>query len=59
MNWAILVVAGIIEVGWAIGLKYKRRLQPTVAQRPGKRGNRKSRISPKGTFVESRCGAVV
>ena len=22
MNWAILVVAGILEVGWAIGLKY-------------------------------------
>jgi multidrug transporter EmrE-like cation transporter len=22
MNWAILVVAGIFEVGWAIGLKY-------------------------------------
>jgi multidrug transporter EmrE-like cation transporter len=23
MNWAILVVAGIFEVGWAIGLKYR------------------------------------
>jgi quaternary ammonium compound-resistance protein SugE len=22
MNWAILVVAGIFEAGWAIGLKY-------------------------------------
>jgi quaternary ammonium compound-resistance protein SugE len=33
MNWAILVVAGIFEVGWAIGLKYTQgfsRLWPTV-----------------------------
>ena len=33
MNWAILVVAGIFEVGWAIGLKYTdgfSRLWPTV-----------------------------
>ena len=33
MNWAILVVAGIFEVGWAIGLKYTEgftRLWPTV-----------------------------
>ena len=22
MNWIILVVAGLFEVGWAIGLKY-------------------------------------
>ena len=33
MNWAILVVAGIFEVGWAIGLKYTEgfsRSWPTV-----------------------------
>ena len=33
MNWAILVVAGIFEVGWAIGLKCTEgfsRLWPTV-----------------------------
>ena len=33
MNWAILVVAGLFEVGWAIGLKYTdgfTRLWPTV-----------------------------
>jgi quaternary ammonium compound-resistance protein SugE len=33
MNWAILVVAGLFEVGWAIGLKYTNgftRLWPTV-----------------------------
>ena len=33
MNWAILVVAGIFEVGWAIGLKYTEgftRLWPSV-----------------------------
>jgi quaternary ammonium compound-resistance protein SugE len=33
MNWAILVVAGFFEVGWAIGLKYTEgfaRLWPTV-----------------------------
>ena len=33
MNWAILVVAGIFEVGWAIGLKYTEgftRFWPTV-----------------------------
>ena len=22
MNWAILVVAGLFEIGWAVGLKY-------------------------------------
>lgn len=34
MNWAILVVAGLFEIGWAIGLKYTEgftRLWPTVA----------------------------
>lgn len=34
MNWAILVVAGLFEVGWAIGLKYTEgftRLWPTVS----------------------------
>ena len=33
MNWFILVVAGIFEIGWAIGLKYTEgftRLWPTV-----------------------------
>ena len=33
MNWIILVVAGLFEVGWAIGLKYTdgfSRLWPTV-----------------------------
>ena len=33
MNWAILVVAGIFEVGWAIGLKYTEgftKLWPSV-----------------------------
>lgn len=33
MAWAMLVVAGLFEVGWAIGLKYTEgftRLWPTV-----------------------------
>ncbi len=33
MNWWILVVAGMLEVGWAIGLKYTdgfSRLWPSV-----------------------------
>lgn len=33
MNWVILVLAGIFEIGWAIGLKYTEgftRLWPTV-----------------------------
>ncbi len=33
MNWAILVIAGLFEVGWAIGLKYTNgftSLWPTV-----------------------------
>ena len=33
MAWAILVVAGLFEIGWAIGLKYTQgftRLWPTV-----------------------------
>lgn len=33
MSWTILVVAGLFEVGWAIGLKYTdgfSRLWPTV-----------------------------
>ncbi|HNP60469.1 MAG TPA: quaternary ammonium compound efflux SMR transporter SugE [Nitrospirales bacterium] len=33
MNWAILVIAGLFEVAWAIGLKYTEgftRLWPTV-----------------------------
>jgi quaternary ammonium compound-resistance protein SugE len=33
MAWAILVVAGLFEVGWAVGLKYTEgftRLWPTV-----------------------------
>ena len=34
MNWLILVVAGLFEVGWAIGLKYTdgfTKLWPSVA----------------------------
>lgn len=33
MNWAVLVVAGLFEIGWAIGLKYTEgftRLWPSV-----------------------------
>ncbi len=33
MNWTILFVAGLLEVGWAIGLKYTEgftRLWPSV-----------------------------
>lgn len=33
MNWAILVAAGLFEIGWAIGLKYTEgftRLWPTL-----------------------------
>ncbi len=33
MSWLILVVAGLFEIGWAIGLKYTEgftRLWPTV-----------------------------
>ncbi|WP_439588216.1 quaternary ammonium compound efflux SMR transporter SugE [Hydrogenophaga sp.] len=33
MNWIILVLAGIFEIGWAIGLKYTEgftRFWPTV-----------------------------
>ncbi|MET4000431.1 quaternary ammonium compound efflux SMR transporter SugE [Marinobacterium sp. MBR-109] len=34
MSWLILCVAGLLEIGWAIGLKYTEgftRLWPTVA----------------------------
>jgi quaternary ammonium compound-resistance protein SugE len=33
MNWLILILAGLFEIGWAIGLKYTdgfTRLWPTV-----------------------------
>ncbi len=33
MNWVILLLAGLFEIGWAIGLKYTNgftRLWPTV-----------------------------
>ena len=33
MNWVILVTAGILEIGWAIGLKYTEgftRLWPSI-----------------------------
>ena len=33
MNWVILFIAGLLEIGWAIGLKYTdgfTRLWPTV-----------------------------
>jgi quaternary ammonium compound-resistance protein SugE len=34
MAWLLLVVAGVLEIGWAIGLKYTdgfTRLVPTIA----------------------------
>ena len=34
MNWLLLVIAGLLEVGWAVGLKYTEgftRPWPTVA----------------------------
>jgi quaternary ammonium compound-resistance protein SugE len=34
MSWFILILAGILEIGWAVGLKYTdgfTRLWPTVA----------------------------
>ena len=34
MNWIVLVVAGLFEIGWAIGLKYTAgftRLWPSIA----------------------------
>jgi quaternary ammonium compound-resistance protein SugE len=34
MAWLVLVIAGILEIGWAVGLKYTdgfSRLWPTVA----------------------------
>lgn len=33
MNWVILIVAGLFEIGWAVGLKYTEgftRVWPTV-----------------------------
>jgi len=33
MNWVILILAGVFEIGWAVGLKYTEgftRLWPTV-----------------------------
>lgn len=33
MNWLVLVVAGLFEIGWAVGLKYTQgftRLWPSV-----------------------------
>lgn len=33
MNWFILIIAGLFEIGWAVGLKYTdsfTRLWPTV-----------------------------
>ncbi|WP_330948350.1 quaternary ammonium compound efflux SMR transporter SugE [Thermomonas sp. LB-4] len=33
MNWSILILAGLFEIGWAIGLKYTEgftRLWPTL-----------------------------
>lgn len=33
MNWIILIIAGLFEIGWAIGLKYTEgftRLWPTI-----------------------------
>lgn len=34
MAWLVLVIAGVLEIGWAVGLKYTdgfTRLWPTVA----------------------------
>ena len=34
MAWVILVIAGLLEVGWAVGLKYTNgftRIWPTIA----------------------------
>lgn len=34
MNWLILILAGLLEIGWAVGLKYTEgftRFWPTVA----------------------------
>jgi quaternary ammonium compound-resistance protein SugE len=34
MNWVVLILAGLFEIGWAIGLKYTEgftRLWPSVA----------------------------
>jgi quaternary ammonium compound-resistance protein SugE len=34
MNWLLLVIAGLLEIGWAVGLKYTEgftRLGPTAA----------------------------
>ncbi|ORT49682.1 molecular chaperone [Vibrio sp. qd031] len=34
MHWIILVVAGLLEIGWAIGLKYSQgftKLGPSIA----------------------------
>ena len=33
MAWVLLLVAGLLEVGWAIGLKYTEGLHPAVAER--------------------------
>ncbi|MEE4242181.1 MAG: SMR family transporter [Desulfopila sp.] len=33
MNWIILIIAGLFEIGWAIGIKYTEgftRLRPTI-----------------------------
>ncbi|MBX9633161.1 MAG: quaternary ammonium compound efflux SMR transporter SugE [Burkholderiales bacterium] len=33
MNWVLLIIAGVLEIGWAVGLKYTdgfTRLWPTV-----------------------------
>ena len=37
MNWVILIIAGLFEIGWAIGLKYTEgftRLWPSVGTVP-------------------------
>jgi quaternary ammonium compound-resistance protein SugE len=33
MAWVYLLVAGLLEVVWAIGLKYTEGLHPPVAER--------------------------
>ncbi|SQL83765.1 type IV secretory pathway VirB6 component (fragment) [Escherichia coli] len=42
MSWIILVIAGLLEVVWAVGLKYTHgfsRLTPSVMEGANKRGN--------------------
>ena len=35
MAWIYLTIAGLLEVGWAIGLKYSEGFSRLVPSRPG------------------------